>query len=72
MSKDYHSNDCKKIIAYMKKNQIVRAKELRHLGVSPVSVADAERDGVIERRSRGLSVSEYTGPRLHFELAEVA
>ena len=40
--------------------------------MSPVSVADAERDGVIERRSRGLYISEYTDPGLHFELAEVA
>lgn len=72
MSKNYHSNDRNKIIAYMKKNQIVRAKELRQLGVSPVSVADALRDGVIERRSRGLYISAYTDPGLHFEFAEIA
>lgn len=61
-----------RITAYIEKNEIVRAKEFRQLGISGTSIAKAVQDGIITQRCRGLYISRNSIPEMYFEFAEIA
>ncbi len=61
-----------KITAHIEKNEIVRAKEFRQLGISGTAIAKAVQDGLITQHCRGLYLSENCIPEMHFEYAETA
>ena len=72
MLKIINPTEREKIIAHMKKNDLVRAKEFRQLGISGTSVASAVREGIITQHRRGLYMSGDSIPEMHFEFAEIA
>ena len=56
----------------MKANELVRASELRRLGISATSITRAVKLGILRKISRGLYISADCMPDIHFNLAEVA
>lgn len=61
-----------KIIVHLKTNQIVRAKELRDIGISSRSISMATEEGLISRESRGLYIANNIEPDTYIRLAEIA
>lgn len=61
-----------RILAFTKKNELVRACELRRLGVSGTAIASAVQDGILRTASRGLYLSQGSSPEMYVELAEIA
>lgn len=72
MPKNTNQTERKKIVTFMRENDLVRASDLRRIGVSATSIANAVQAGVIVQHRRGLYLSEDSVPELHFDFAEVA
>lgn len=72
MQKITNTTEREKIIAHIEKNELVRAKEFRQLGISGTSIANAVREGIITQHHRGLYMSGNGIPDMHFEFAEIA
>ena len=61
-----------RILAYTKKNDLVRASELRRLGVSGTAIASAVREGILGHTSRGLYLAQDSFPEMYVQMAEIS
>lgn len=61
-----------KILAHTKNNELIRANELRRLGVSGTAIASAVVEGILRKVSRGVYLSKDSSPEMYVQFAEVA
>ena len=60
------------IIAYMKRHSLVRARDLRAIGISATAISRAAKEKIIVRIGRGLYTRIKLDADIHIQLAEVA
>lgn len=60
------------IIAYMNAHSLVRAKDLRAIGISATAISRAAKEKIIARIGRGLYERAKPDTNIHIQLAEVA
>ncbi len=66
------TTDRERIIAHMKTHSLVRARDLRTIGISASAISRAAEEGVITRLSRGLYESAESDVSIHIQFAEIA
>ena len=72
MPKLVQPTERERILAFTINNELVRACELRRLGVSGTAIASAVQDGILRKGHRGLYLSQGSSPEMYVELAEIS
>ena len=72
MPKLVEPTERERIVTFTKTNELVRACELRRLGVSGTAIASAVQDGILRKGHRGLYLSQGSSPEMYVELAEIS
>ncbi len=66
------TTDRELIITHMKTHSLVRARDLRAIGISASAISRAAEEGVITRLSRGLYEGAESDVSINIQLAEIA
>ena len=72
MPKLVEPTERERILAFTKTNDLVRASELRRLGVSGTAIASAVREGILRKSSRGIYLAKDSFPEMYVQMAEIS